>query len=393
MQKWRGFVVVAILGIATGFDAMAIDMYLPAFSFIQRELKTTAASLQMSMSLFLLGLALGQALFGYIADRKGRKNPLIVGFLLFSCTSVVLAFSSCMEVFLLARFFQGIGAAAGLVISRAIVIDLYKPGESGRVLAILMQVATIAPVLAPPFGGVVLNMLGWRYIWGVLAAIGIIVSFATFVFMPESLPEKRHCSSNFKDEIKNYGTLFCSKSFIYLLGSSSAIMGALFVYIAGASFIFMEYLDFSPEIYSVILACNAIFMMCGGQLSIFLLKCFDENKVCKMIFPVHIFCAFCLCVFFVAGIIQSEIVFILIVVYLVSMSPLFGPLTSLTMISAPDTSRGAASAVLGIMQYLFGFFASFILGILQNNSLIPMAILFFCCSGIAAVCWYKSLRV
>ncbi len=167
---------IFLLAMITALDAMAIDMYLPAFPAVAQQLAVSPGQVQQTLSVFLVGLALGQALYGPLLDRFGRRMPLLIGLLVFVAGSAMAAMAGSLEWLLFARFLQALGAAAGLVAPRAIVSDVYTVQESARVFSVLMQVMMVAPILAPVIGSFLLVHAGWRSIFWVLALIAALAT-------------------------------------------------------------------------------------------------------------------------------------------------------------------------------------------------------------------------
>ena len=384
----RKALLLILLGVVTAFDSMAIDFYMPAFLVIQSELNSNASSLQMSLSLFLIGLAIGQSVFGALIDSYGRKKPLLAGIFLFTVSSIALALSESMTAFLIARFFQGIGGAAGVVTPRAIVTDVYEPSEATRAYIILMQITSIAPIIAPPAGGFILEVFNWQFIFWILAIIGIFSTIATVSILPETLPKNECVNLTPKSLFKSYITLFKNRKFIGHMMSSVFLIATLFVYISGSPFMLMKYLGFSPSKYSVTFSLIALSMIIIGQFSILLLKKYTIEKLYKIGFITHLcfIFAFAATVFLLP---RHEIMLILMLgLAIATISLILGALTSQSMSFVPSTQRGTASALLGVLQYVFGGLVGILLGLVHNDTLMPLAFIMFFCSIAACFSWW-----
>lgn len=181
--------LILILGALTAFASLSIDMYLPGFPTLEKELHTNSSSVQFSLASFFVGMALGQAFYGPLADRFGRKRPLYAGISLYVLASLGCALAPNIETLIALRFVQAVGGCAGIVIARAMVRDLFDCQASARVFSQLTLVLGVAPILAPIAGGYVLKFFGWRAIFGILMAFGISCLIAAAVGLRETLPE------------------------------------------------------------------------------------------------------------------------------------------------------------------------------------------------------------
>ena len=180
-----------ILGALSAFGPLSIDMYLPSFQSISRELNASEAQVQHTLAVFFGGIGLGQAFYGPISDRYGRRRPLCFGLTLFVLASAACALSRSIEGLVAWRFVQSIGGCAGIVIARAVVRDRFDERESARVFSLLMLVMGLAPILAPLAGGQILVLFGWRAIFWTLAAFGFLCLAAVLLALGESLPPER----------------------------------------------------------------------------------------------------------------------------------------------------------------------------------------------------------
>src|SRR5262245_19014547 len=177
-----------ILGSLTAFGPLSIDMYLPGLPTIARDFRADTAAAQLTLSLFFVGLAVGQAIYGPIADRFGRKRPLLVGCAFYMVASLACALAPSIESLIALRCAQAIGGCAGMVIARSIVRDLFDTRESARMYSFLMLVMGLAPITAPLIGGQLLVAFGWRAIYWLLAGFGLLCALMVALGLPESLP-------------------------------------------------------------------------------------------------------------------------------------------------------------------------------------------------------------
>ena len=382
-----GIELMLLLGALTAVDSMGIDMYLPAFSAIQSALNTNAAMLQISLSIFLIGIAIGQAVAGPLLDSFGRKRPLLIGVLLFAGASAMVALAPGTGLFLAGRFIQGLGCAAGLVIPRAIVSDLCDIKQSTRIYSILMQIMSVAPIAAPPLGGVLLLFFGWKAIFWILAAIGLVLAAVSFARLPETLPKESRTVFSFMGALKTYLHLFKSRRYLNVTLSASLLMATLFAYISGSPFLFMEYYGLSAGAYSILFAVNALGMILFGQLQIFLYTRMDPYRLLLLGFMLHLLFIGLIGASVAADFHNITLMAALLFFAMSCTSLIFGGITAEIMFSVPHTQRGSASALLGVLQYTFGGLAGVLLGFLHDGTPWPFALILGCCSLLSVVMW------
>ncbi len=200
-------------------------MYLPAFPTVATSLDITPGQVQQTLTIFLIGLGIGQGLYGPFLDRFGRRPPLLIGIALFTIGSLAAALSTSFEGLLLARFLQALGAAAGSVASRAVVTDTCDPQNSARIYSMLMQVMMIAPITAPMLGGLILLYGEWHLIFWVLALFGIICGLFTIRLLPETLPVERRVPLSMRSIVRNYAMQLSNPSFFFLHSSRQLHLG------------------------------------------------------------------------------------------------------------------------------------------------------------------------
>lgn len=378
--------LIVLLGILTAVDALSIDMYLPAFSAIQTQFGTDAAALQFSLSVFLIGLAVGQAVYGPLIDRFGRRTPLLVGIAIFTGASVLIAAAPDMESFLLGRFVQGLGGAAGLVIPRAIVADLFEERQAAKVFSMLMQVMAIGPIIAPLLGGFFVSHGHWAAIFWTLAGVGLLSGLAVIRMVPESLPPSQRQQLGLAASLGAYVRLFGHRRFMALTLSGSFVIAGLFSYISGAAFVFTDYFALSPAVFSYIFAAIAVSMIICGQLNVFLLGRFSESRLLVTGLGLHMVATATLLSVLILGLTSFWLVTMLILLSIASLSLILGNVTSLIMSAVPGES-GVSSALFGVVQYVFGGLAGLLMGLLHDQTVRPLAIMMAGCALLALLCW------
>lgn len=324
--------LLVLLALLTALDAFAIDMYLPAMPVIASSFAVDAGQIQQTLAVFLIGLAIGQALYGPLLDCYGRRTPLITGMLLFIAGSAMAALSASPEMLIIARFIQALGAAAGLVTPRAIISDVCTVTESAKIYSVLMQIMMVAPILAPLNGGMVLHVAGWHTVFWLLAVFGVIALLWCLFGLPDTLPLECRARGDGKSVLRAYGRLLLQRDFMVLTLAGGLILGSLFTYISASSFIFTGVFSMTPTVFGVLFALNSLMIIGGGFLSNALLKRgYTEKTLTLAGIASHCLAAGALLLATLAGA-ASLIPFVLLITLAVgTLGLVFGNLTALTM--------------------------------------------------------------
>src|SRR3954454_8364229 len=271
--------LAAILGTLAAFAPLSIDMYLPALPHIAKELGTTQSFVQLSLTFFMLGLALGQLLIGPLSDVRGRRTPLLIGLALYSVASLLCAFSPTIWIFIVLRFIQGLSGAAGIVLSRAIVRDICSGLELTKFFSLLALVNGLAPILAPVLGAFVLLFAPWKGVFIILSLIGVVMFLLVLFSLPETLPVDSRSAGGIKQTAKTFKQLFLDRSFIGIALSLALVSAVLFAYISGSSFVLQNVYGTSPLVYSLIFAINGIGIGVASQVTGKLAGRISETKL------------------------------------------------------------------------------------------------------------------
>ncbi|NLC99379.1 MAG: multidrug effflux MFS transporter [Gammaproteobacteria bacterium] len=368
--------LIFLLASLSALVAAAIDMYLPAFPTVASSLEISEGQVQQTLTVFLVGLGIGQGLYGPFLDRFGRRPPLLFGIVLFTIGSLTAAMTTSLEGLLVARFLQAIGAAAGSVASRAIVTDTCDPQNSARIYSMLMQVMMIAPITAPMLGGVILLYGEWHLIFWVLAILGVISGIFTVLWLPETLPVERRVPLSMRNIMRNYAIQISNPSFFFYTMATSCTLGCLFIYLNNAPFVFINMFGLTPNEFSYIFAANAVLMIAISQINLRLLKYYSAARI--------LFVG--LSGFMVIGLSLMALVqldwqalwsySILLGMGIAMLGMITGNLTAVTM-AHTQQHAGIASALMGFMQFLLAATIGFIASLLAAPSLftLPIALL------------------
>lgn len=369
-----GVVFSLLLGVLSAFGAISIDMYLPALPGMQRELATDAASLQWTLNGFFLGFGCAQLFYGPLADRFGRRLPLLAGILLYIAGSVGCALSSDATTLAMFRFVQGVGGSAGSVIARAIVRDVYDRDQAARMFSMLMLLMGAAPMFAPSVGGFLLEISGWRTIFWTLTGFGVCALLLALFQLRETLPMERRDRRPARELARAYASLLMDRRFIGYAGTGALIFGGLFVYISGTAAVFIEHFGFSPRGFAVLFGMNVVGMM--------VMSTVNSRFVTRYGFDRMLFIGLRLCLTAGAALVVCALTGfgglwgILIPLFLMLSSfGLIGGNTGAGAMQHFPHMAGAASALSGVMPFVLGSVAGTILGLAADGSPRPMAVL------------------
>ncbi|MEU6643322.1 Bcr/CflA family multidrug efflux MFS transporter [Saccharomonospora sp. NPDC046836] len=360
-----------ILGGFTAFGPLAVDMYLPALPSMATDLRTGDATLQITLAAFVVGLGLGQLVIGPLSDAFGRRRPLLAGVAVFIAASVVCTVSPSIEVLIAARVVQAFGAAAGMVIARAAVRDLYSGVAMARFFSMLMLVTGLAPILAPVIGGQLLAIASWRGIFAALTVFGgVLLVVAAFV-LPETLPSRLRKPARPGAIVRTYGTLLRDRVFVGYALAGGLAFAALFSYISNSSFVLQEVYGLSPQQYSLVFGTGGLGLVLAGQVNGRIVGRVPQRTLLRIGLVAGAAGSLGLVA---ATALDLGLTGVLPPLFLAvsSIGMIMPNATSLALADHPDTA-GTASALLGVVQFSSGGVASALAGIVGGASALPMA--------------------
>ncbi len=364
--------LVVILGSMVAIGPLSIDMYLPGLPQITRSLDASAASVQLTLTAVVVGLALGQLVAGPLSDRIGRRRPLIVGLVAYSGVSLLCALAPNVVALTGLRLLQGLAGGAGIVIGRAVVRDLYAGAAAAKLFSSLMLVTGLAPILAPVIGAQVLKVTDWEGIFVVLAALALAIVTLAAVALPETLPPARRDRGGLAHTLRVLRGLLTQRRFIGYALTAALAFGALFAYISGSSFVLQEIYGLSPQSFSLAFGANGLGLVIGSQVNARLVGRFGPDVLLRRALLVIVGAAAAL----VAVVTADLGVWPVIIATFVVMSSLSFVMPNSTALALADQAKvaGTASALLGVIQFLVGGLAAPLVGIGGTGSALPMAV-------------------
>ena len=373
------FRFILLLGLLDAFGPLGIDMYLPAFPRIEQELHVRGGAMQLTLSLFLAGLALGQLVCGPISDRVGRRVPLLYGSAAFAVACVVCAFARSIEALILARFVMGLAGATGMVIARAVVRDSFEEAESARVYSMLMLVIGIAPILSPSIGGWLMQFGGWGSIFWALAGFACVCGVAVAVDLPETHPPARRSRDAIGTVFGHYGELLRDVRFLGYAAPVSLALGLIFAYVASAPSLFMQYYGLSPAGFSLLFASIAVGLIGSAQVNRWLSRRLDTHAILRGASLVNAATALLLPVLAWTGFGGLPAFFATIFVCLATVGLILPNATAAVMAPFPERA-GVASALVGTLQFTVGAVTGAIVGVFHDGTPRPMALTMAICA-------------
>jgi len=362
-----------ILGLLSAIGPFAIDMYLPALPDIGRSLGAEVGAVQLTLTAFFLSIGLGQLLYGPVSDMVGRKPPLYAGLALFTLASIGCALATDIHTLVALRFLQGLGAAAGMAIPRAIVRDLHTGAEAARLMSLLMLVFSVSPILAPLAGSGVIALTGWRGVFWVVALAAVAGMLLVRGALTETRGAAERVDSNLGSALRAYGVLLRDLHYLGLVFIGASAMSGFFVYLAGSPFVLINHYGLTPTQYSLAFGFNAAAFIGAAQLTGTLGRRFGLVPLAKFAVSACGLVMVVLLSYYLAG---GDRLLVLLALYFVA-SAFMGlviPTVAVLALEAHGAIAGTASALMGTLQMLCGALAMSVVGLFANGRPLPMVI-------------------
>ena len=387
----EGVTMIVMLGIITAFAPLSIDLYLPGLPAMERDLAVSPGLLQQSLSLFFVGLATGQLLYGPLADRYGRRAPLVAGTLLYLAATLVCALAPGIEVLLAGRLLQGFGAAAGPVIARAVVRDIYTGRRAARVMSFVILVMTLAPLIAPVLGGWLTSALGWRANFWALTGFAVTALLMMALALPETHPRAARPQTALRQLFAGYQPVLRDPAALAYLGAGGMAFAALFAYVAGSPFVYTRVFGVAEANFGYFFALNVIGLLIGNLTNGQLVMRFGHRRMLTAGVLIMTVASLVLLVMALAGVRAQWVITPVLFVALGTVG-IIAANTVAGLLDRHPTHAGSASALFGVAQFGLGALSALTVGALDLGPLITMtavmaAAALAASSSIAALWW------
>ena len=372
MNNKQYFALILILGTLTALAPFSIDMYLPGFKAIARDLDTSAAKVSLSLTGFFIGISAGQLLYGPLLDRFGRKKPLYIGLVVYILASVGCSMAHSIESLIVLRFIQAIGSCASTVASVAMVRDLFPVKDSAKVFSLLILVLGASPMIAPTIGGYVTAAFGWSYVFLILALLGLIVLAASILWLPDSYKPDPEISLKPAPIIGNFLAVVREPQFYTYAFTGAIAFSGLFAYVSGSPLVFMTVFGVSEKVYGWIFAALSVGFIGASQLNTLLLKRYNGMQIIRAALLSYAVIGTLFLVTALMGWLNLEttIVFFFLILACVGIT---NPNASSLSLAPFSKNAGSASALMGALQMGFGALISVLISMFDHPSATPVA--------------------
>jgi DHA1 family bicyclomycin/chloramphenicol resistance-like MFS transporter len=384
MKRKQHFIVILILGALSTISPFSIDMYLPGFPGIAADLDTTIASVQLSLTSYFIGIAIGQLLYGPLLDRYGRKTPLYAGLIIYIIASLACALTTSVNALIAMRFMQALGGCAGMVAAQALVRDLYPVNKTAQAFSSITLVVAVSPMIAPTVGGYVTAAYGWHAVFIILAGITALICFAVHFLLPQGKRADPSLSLYPNAVIRNFATVIKQPQFLLYTLAGGIATAAPFAYIAGSADVFMNIYGFNEKEYGWIFAFIAFAIIGSTQLNHILLKKFKSSQLVLSALLIQVFIGSIL----VVGTLYQwygEISMILLIAIYLSAHGLTNPNTVTLALVPFSRHTGSAASLLGGFRMAMGGLASAMVSWFHNNTPMPMIGVMVLCAVVGLI--------
>lgn len=364
--------LTAVLALLTAVAPLALDMYLPAFPEMAKDLDTTASGVQLTLTACLIGLGLGQLFIGPLSDSTGRRRPLLIGSFVCLIAGIACALAPNAGVLAVARFVQGLSGAAGVVLARAVISDTARGAAAAKLLGVLMIINVIAPVIAPLSGGAIIATTGWRAVFWIQAALALIMFLGVLVFVTESLPESARARGGIKSTIHAAGEVLSNRNYLGYLLTFCFAFAALFAYISASPFVMQNVMGLSTGAYTLLFGLNALVITITSAVAAALAGRVPYRNMIVVGLTVGVLASASLLATILNGVPMVPTL-VLFATFQGSLGFVFANATALAL---EETGRnaGTGSAFLGFLQFTLAAVVSPLVGTRGEETAMPMAL-------------------
>lgn len=384
LDSRRRLQIILILGVLSALGPLSIDMYLPAFATIGADFGVGVDRVELSLASFFLGLSLGQLFYGTLTDRFGRKKPLYAGLAIYAVAAAGCALARTIDQLVVLRFLQALGACAGMVISRAVVRDLFEPRESARIFSALLLVMGIAPIVAPLAGGLVVKHASWPLIFWICGGFAALTLAGIAAFLPESKaddPEAR-----FRHALRVYVRILDDREFLRNALAGGFAQSAMFAYITASPNVFINVFGVAEENFGWIFGANAAGLILCAQINARLVRVYRPDRILRVSISVIAALGLVLVAAALAGagLWQTWLPLFLFI----SVLGVTFPNSTAEALASQSLRAGSASALIGTLQFVLAAGAAGLVSAFHEASAFPMAVTMAACGAAAALVYF-----
>lgn len=377
--------LLAALGFLAATSAVATDLYLASVPNIASDLHASMAEAQLTLSLFFFGVCIGQLLLGPLSDSLGRRPVLLVSVSVFAAAGIATVFTPSIEVLTVLRLVQGVSGAAGIVLSRAIAADLSTGETAVRALSLIAMIVGLGPLLAPPLGGLVHDLAGWRGVLGTLAAISVLMLLVSWRGIPESLPVEKRLPHGISAAIRPFGRLLRDRSFVVLMLAFALGFSAMISYIAASPFIGQHLLHLSAFEFALAFAAGASALIVANMVNARVAPRIGPGRMLAVGSALLLAGGIGMLVFASTGLLTAAS-FIVCAFVLTAGAGLTQSNASALALARAGTARGSGSALIGTAQFALGGAVTPLAGLWGEDTALPMAVMVTVAACLSAIC-------
>jgi DHA1 family bicyclomycin/chloramphenicol resistance-like MFS transporter len=384
--------LTTLLGFLCAFAPFSIDLYLAAFPTMARDMGTHVERIQLTLSVFLFGLAIGQLIYGPLSDRFGRRRPLMAGLLIYTAASLLMIFTRDITLFLALRFIQALGGCAGMIIARAIVRDSYDVEGSAKVFTLIMAIQSIGPVVAPVVGAYIVSNMNWGVCFVFMTFLGAGCFLATLFTLSETLPEEKRVRQSPLEVLKLFGALLSKKDFLLMVLSGSVGGASIFAFISGSPHVLIDIYGFSEARYGWTFGLFSLAVASVSQINFLLLRKYKAIVIFTLgVSSMTFFGVFMTLIVEIRGFPSAFWLIILLFLALMSL-PLIAANSSAIAMSLGGRQAGSASSVLGVSHFASAGVVSFLMGPAEMLVSFPISFMIALCalSSLILLMFFKA---
>ncbi len=381
--------LIAILGMLAAFAPLATDMYLPGFHLMAADFGVPETGIEVTLSVFFLGLAIGQGLYGPLIDRFGRRIPLLIGIGVYVVATAACLLTTDIRVFTALRFLQAVGGCAGMIVGRAIVNDVFDPRESARALSLLLVIMTLAPILAPILGGFIVTHADWQAIFLVMLAFGLLCAWLVWRQVPETLNPADRQAVHVRSIVGTWVSLATHRAFIVPALVGGLAQACMFAFITGSPFVFIRLHGVSAQAYGWLFALIASSLIVASQVNRIALNRWRPDALLGPALALN-------AVGGIAAVLAAwtgSLAALLTALWFgIGALGFIGANAAASAMAASGTRSGSGSSLVGMLQFGCAFLVSSLVAATQNGTAYPMTLAIAVCGALATLLWILASR-